>query len=353
MWMAFILGSFFLGISFLADHFNIVPVENETVLSQLAAAVFSRSIAYYTIQFSTALILVLAANTSFQDFPRLLSVMAADGFMPRQFGNRGDRLVFSNGILVLGAFAAVLVVIFGGATHALIPLYAVGVFLAFTLSQAGMVKHWLKLKGSRWCRNMLINGVGALTTAMVLVIIAAIKFVHGAWLVIIAIPLIVYLTRQIKRHYNSIAAQLSLKGATPEVEFQHHSVIVPVSGVQKAVVNAIKYAKVLSGDVVAVYVCFNPEDTELVRRKWEKFGMGVPLRVLESPYRSVIEPLMIYIEDVRKLHSEGVITVVLPEFVPQKWWHHLLHNQTALLIKGNLLFKQGVVATSVPLHLRA
>jgi amino acid transporter len=354
IWMAAILGSMFIGISFLSDHFNILPIANETVLSQLAAIVFAgKGIPYYFIQFATALILILAANTSFQDFPRLSSVMAADGFMPRQFGSRGDRLVFSNGILILGLFAAALVVIFGGKTNALIPLYAVGVFLAFTLSQAGMVRHWLKLREGKWRRNMVINGFGAVTTAVVLIVIASSKFIYGAWIVVIAIPVIVYLTRQVRKHYDSIASQLSLEGAPREVEFEHHSVIVPVSGVQRAVIQAIRYAKVLSDDVVAVYVCFDPQETERVQQKWQEYGMGVPLRVLDSPYRSVIEPLMDYIEDVRTMHPDGVITVVLPEFVPQKWWHHLLHNQTALLIKGILLFKKGVVATSVPLHLRA
>ncbi len=353
--MATILGTSFVGTSFLATHFHILPVANETVLSQLAAIVFGgRGVPYYLLQAATAMILILAANTSFQDFPRLSSVMAADGFMPRQFGSRGDRLVFSNGILILGLFAAALVVIFGGETHALIPLYAVGVFLAITLSQTGMVKHWLNNRQEKkWFRNILINGFGAVTTAIVVIIIASTKFIHGAWIVVIAIPVIVYLTRQVKKHYDSIARQLSLEGAAPEVEFRHHAVIVPVSGVQRAVIQAIKYAKVLSDDVVAVYVCFNPEETDRLRQRWEEFGMGVPLRVLESPYRSVIEPLMDYIEDVRKLHPDGVITVVLPEFVPQKWWHHLLHNQTALLIKGILLFKRGVVSTSVPLHLES
>ncbi len=351
IWMAAILGSMFIGISFLADHYNILPVENETVLSQLAAAIFSKGPIYYLIQAATALILILAANTSFQDFPRLSSVMAKDGFMPRQLGSRGDRLVFSNGILILGLVAAGLVVVFKGDPHNLIPLYAVGVFLSFTLSQAGMVRHWLRLRGKRWRRNMIINGLGAVTTAVVLVVIASAKFLNGAWIVVIAIPVIVFMTKKVKSHYDSVARQLSLEGAPRAVEYTHHSVIVPVSGAHQAVINAIRYAKALSKDVVAVYVCFDPMETTRVKQKWNRYGMDVPLIVLESEYRSVIEPLMEYIDGVRETHKGGVITVILPEFVPQKWWHHLLHNQTAWLIKGLLLFKRGVVSTSVPLHL--
>jgi len=352
--MAGILGTMFIGTSYLADYFHIVPVENETVLSQLAAIVFAgKGIPYYLIQTATALILILAANTSFQGFPQLSSVMAADGYMPRQFGSRGDRLVFSNGIVILGIFAAILVVIFGGETHALIPLYAVGVFLAITLSQAGMVKHWLDNRSRHWRRNLAINGLGAATTSVVVVIIASTKFIHGAWIVIIAIPVIVLMTKKVKSHYDSVARQLSLEGSTRVVEYTHHSVIVPVSGAHQAVINAIRYAKALSKDVVAVYVCFDPQETMKVKQKWAEYGMDVPLTILESEYRSVIEPLMEYIDGVRATHKGGVITVVLPEFVPQKWWHHLLHNQTAWLIKGLLLFKRGVVSTSVPLHLES
>lgn len=351
LWMAGILGTMFIGITFLAEHYAIVPVDNETVLSQLTAAIFHKGAFYYLVQFATALILIMAANTSFADFPRLSSVMSADGFMPRQFGSRGDRLVFSNGIVILGLIAILLVIMFKGETHALIPLYAVGVFLSFTLSQSGMVRHWFRLRGKRWVGKMLINGLGAVTTAVALVVIAAAKFTRGAWIVIIAIPVIVYLTKQIKSHYDSVADQLSLQGRKRQVEYSHHSVIVPVSGAHQAVINAIRYAKALSNDVVAVYVCFDPMETTRVKQKWNTHGMGVPLIVLESEYRSVIEPLMEYIDGVRETHKGGVITVVLPEFVPERWWQHLLHNQTAWLIKGILLFKRGVVSTSVPFHL--
>lgn len=350
IWMALILGSLFMGITFLADHYGILPNENETVLSQVARAVFSKGIIYYVIQFSTSLILILAANTSFADFPRLSSIMAADRYLPRQLSNRGDKLVFSNGILILGFFSILLIVLFRGDTHALIPLYAVGVFCAFTLSQAGMVKHWLAYKGSGWVKSALINGLGAITTTIVLIIIASTKFLHGAWIVLIAIPALVYLTIKIHGHYIAVAEQLTVcidkAGA-----FKHHSVIIPISGIQMAVLNAIKYGKALSEDVVAVYICLDPVETKKVQTKWDKHCMGVPLVVLESPYRSIIEPLIDYVEEVRYEYPDGVITVVLPEFVPSRWWHHLLHNQTALLIKGILLFKKGVVSTSVPFHL--
>ncbi|MDA8084889.1 MAG: APC family permease [Nitrospiraceae bacterium] len=351
IWMAVILGTLFMGITFLADHFGVMPNESETVLSQTARAIFSKGIIYYIIQFSTALILILAANTSFADFPRLSSIMASDRFLPRQLSSRGDKLVFSNGILILGLFSIILIVIFRGDTHALIPLYAVGVFTAFTLSQAGMVKHWFVHKGEGWRKSAVINGVGAVTTAVVLVVIAMTKFMHGAWIVIIAIPGLVYLTMKIHEHYLAVADQLSTECLTGLREFSHHTVLIPISGIQMAVLNAIKYAKALSDDVSAVYVCINPVETERVKAKWDAHCMGVPLVILESPYRSVIEPLVDYIEEVKADHRDGVITVVLPEFVPGKWWHHLLHNQTALLIKGIILFKKGVVSTSVPFHL--
>ncbi|RJQ45242.1 MAG: APC family permease [Gaiellales bacterium] len=351
VWLAVLLGSLFIGITFLADHYGIIPSESETVLSQLARAVFSTGPFYYLVQFATTLILFLAANTSFAGFPRLASVMAADRFLPRQLASRGDKLVFSNGIIILGFFAALLIVIFGGATHALIPLYAVGVFLSFTLAQAGMVRHWFRERGRGWRRGAAINGFGAATTLLVLSVIAAVKFTHGAWLVVITIPVLVYLTRRVNSHYRSIAEQLSLEGVAAPGEFSHHAVIIPVSGVHRAVLAAVKYAKAISDDVTAVYVCFDPAETEKIEAKWEDYGMEVPLVVLASPYRSVISPLMRYIDYVRGKNKDGVVTVVLPEFVPTKWWHHLLHNQTALIIKGMLLFRKDVVSTSVPMRL--
>ncbi|MBI5675163.1 MAG: APC family permease [Nitrospirae bacterium] len=352
IWMAVILGILTIGIAYYANYYSILPNADETVLSQLARTIFSKGIIYYTIQFATALILILAANTSYADFPRLSSIMANDRYLPRQLSSRGDKLVFSNGILILGFLSALLLVLFRGDTHLLIPLYAVGVFTAFTLSQAGMVRHWMKDKGKGWFKSAFINGMGAVVTGVVLVIIAVEKFSHGAWIVLIAIPGLVFLTNKIHQHYLSVADQLSLEKVEAGKEYTHHSVIIPVSGLQTAVLNAIKYAKALSDDVAAVYVCLDTAEMERMQAKWKIYGMGIPLVILHSPYRSIIEPITDYIDGIRERYEDGIITVVLPEFVPQKWWHHLLHNQTALLLKGVMLFKKGVVSTSVPLHLR-
>ncbi len=353
VWMAFILAVLTIGIAYFANYYGILPNSNETVVSQLARTIFSKGAVYYTIQFSTMLVLILAANTSFADFPRLSSIMANDRYLPRQLGNRGDKLVFSNGILILGFLSALLVVLFRGDTHSLIPLYAVGVFTAFTLSQAGMVRHWFKDRGKGWRKSAVINGIGGITTGIVLVVIAVEKFTHGAWIVLIAIPLLVFLTHKVHQHYLLVADQLSLKKCiTGEKEYSHHTVIIPISGLQQAVINAIKYGKAISDDVVALYVSIDLTERQELLAKWDQHCMGVRLEIMHSPYRSVTEPLMDYIDTVREKYKDGVITVVLPEFVPSKWWHHLLHNQTALFIKGLLLFKKGVVSTSVPFHLR-
>jgi len=353
VWMAVILGVLTTGIAYYADYYKILPNQSETVLSQLARAIFTKGTIYYFIQFATSIILILAANTSFADFPRLSSIMAADRYLPRQLSNRGDKLVFSNGILILGVLSVLLIVLFGGDTHALIPLYAVGVFTAFTLSQAGMVVHWLRDKGAGRIKGMIINGLGTVTTGVVLLVIAVEKFEHGAWIVLVAIPVLVYLTQKIHEHYLTVAEQLSVTSCfTPENAYTHHTVIIPISGIQQAVVNAIKYGKALSNDVTAVYVYIDPVETRKMKAKWDSQCMGVKLEILHSPYRSVTEPIIDYIEGIREQYKDGVITVILPEFVPTKWWHHLLHNQTALFLKGILLFKKGVVSTSVPFHLR-
>jgi amino acid transporter len=352
MWMAGILGSFFVGITFLANHYGVMPKEGETVVSQLARGIFGGGVFYYLIQVATALILVMAANTSYADFPRLASLLGRDHFLPRQMANRGDRLVFSNGIIILGMLAALLIIIFQAHTHALIPLYAVGVFLSFTLSQTGMVRHWLTGKPRGWGRGSVINSVGAMTTAGVLVIIATTKFTHGAWVVLLLLPMLAVALRKIHRHYQLVAAQMSLRELHPPQGRSQHTVLLPVSGVYRQVINALQYARLLSPDVRAVYIELDPEATRNIRPEWQKWGYGVPLIVLHSPYRSIVQPLLHYIEQVQDECPDQIVTVILPEFVPAKWWQHILHNQTALQIKGALLFKRGVIVTSVPYHLR-
>jgi amino acid transporter len=351
-WMALILGVLFIGVTYNVYSYGILPKHDETVLSQLASAVFGTGPMYYVIQFSTFAILILAANTSFAGFPRLGSILAMDNFLPRQLASQGDKLVFSNGILLLGAFSAGLIIMFDGDTHAMIPLYTVGVFIAFSVSQAAMVPHWFKHREGWWIPSMIMNGVGALATTLVLIDITYAKFLHGAWMVMAALPVIIYLMFKIHTHYKSINAQLIPKEMKAETVYAHHSVIIPIGGVNSAVINTIKYAKAISNDVVAIYVCLDTSKATITTELWDKYGMNVPLLVLDSPYRSVIEPIVDYIEGVRDVYTDGVITVILPEFVPSRWWEHLLHNQTAWLLKGILLFKKGVVSTSVPFQLR-
>jgi amino acid transporter len=351
-WMAGILAALFLGLTLLAQAYRVVPVEDETVVSMLGRALFGRGAFYYLIQAATALILILAANTSFADFPRLASLLSQDRYAPRQFAKRGDRLVFSNGIVILGAFAALLLIVFGGDTHALIPLYAVGVFISFTLSQAGMVRHWYRERGPGWRGRLLINGTGALLTGVVTLVIAVTKFTHGAWIVVLLVPILVLMFQTVNRHYALVADQLSLEGygGPPPIR---HTVLVPIGDVHRGVVAAVQYAKLLSPEAKAVYVETDPAATRRLEEKWIKWGMGVPLVILTSPYRSVLTPLLEYIDHLQEEQGEirRVVTVVLPEFIPRRWWQHLLHNQTALLIKGALLFRKDVIVTDVPYHL--
>jgi amino acid transporter len=349
-WMAGILGVLFLGISALTSTLGLLPREDQTIVSQLARAIFGNGLAYYAIQGSTTLILVLAANTSFADFPRLASLLARDRYAPRQFRTLGDRLVFSNGIVMLAAFAALLIVLFQAETHALIPLYAVGVFISFTLSQAGMVRHWLTDGGAGWQWRLVINSIGAVVTGAVTLVIAATKFTHGAWIVVLLIPLMVCAFRAIHHHYELVAAALSLDhlGDEPPVE---NTVLVLVGDLHMGVVRALRYAQSLSPSPKAVFVEVDPSFTPRLEERWAKGGCGVPLIVLSSPYRSMLRPLREYVDRIRRRAPNSVVTVVLPEFVPRRWWQHLLHNQTALLVKGALLFSRGVVVVDVPFHL--
>ncbi|MBI3670949.1 MAG: APC family permease [Acidobacteria bacterium] len=353
-WMAGILGSLVLGITFLAHAFGVVstPGGAETALSHINRYVFGRGPIYYMIQAATTAILILAANTSFAGFPRLSSILAKDRFAPRQLANLGDRLVFSNGALLLALAAGLLLVVFRAETHLLMPLYMIGVFVSFTLSQAGMVVHWRrsKEKGRHW--RMVVNAIGAVTTSVVLVVIATIKFRHGAWIVMLAIPLLVLVFRKTREHYFMSGRLLSLASFEP-VRVARHTVIVPVAPVpNKVVLTAVEYARSISDDVIAVTVNTEGRERREIVAGWKRYVAEVPLIVLESPYRSVVQPLLRFIDEMDDLRPDDKVTVLLPEFVPARWWHNLLHNQTSLQLKGALLFRQGIVVTSVPHHLR-
>src|SRR4029077_13568259 len=349
--MAVLSITMFLDITLWAQAYHVIPSDQETVVSQLARGVFGdRGIAYYAVQAATMLILVLAANTAYADFPRLASILARDRYLPRQLMNQGDRLAFSNGIVGLSVFAAILLVLFGGDTHALIPLYMIGVFVSFTLSQAGMVVRWRRLRTPGWQSHAAVNGIGSLVTGVVLLVVAATKAHEGAWIIILLIPINVLFFRATRRHYDTVSAQLSIQGWKPQ-RVRSNTVIVPISGIQRAVLEALDYAKTLSGDVRAVYVNMDAAETERLRLQWAEWGNGVPPAIPESPKHSLRYPLL---KNVQRLHvssPDDYVTVVLPEFVPARWWHHLFHNQSALLIKGALLFKPNTAVTSVPFHL--
>lgn len=395
--MALLLCTMFLGTSVLAYLYGVHPSADETVISQFARMVFSGGFGwfYYLVQAATAAILILAANTAFADFPRLSSLLARDRFLPRQLANRGDKLVFSNGIVLLAIFSSILVIVFAGDTSRLIPLYAVGVFLSFTLSQFGMVRHWLKVRRvedhddaihqsqvesetaipdpqlaieqsraprfvsdevtshGKWKRSLAINLVGGIATAIVLTVFIITKFIHGAWVVVVMVPLLVFMFVVIHRHYLSVARQLSLEEIDETLEPVVHNVIVPISGIHRGVIKALQYARSISPNVTAIYVDLDEDATAKLREMWKKLNFEIPLVVLPSPYRDLTKPLLRYIYRLdQKCNGNNVVTVVLPEFVPKKWWQHLLHNQSSLLLKGALLFRDGVVVTNVPYHLR-
>jgi amino acid transporter len=354
IWLAVLLATIFLGLSFLASAWHqfspsqIVPHAHggETIVSQVAKACVGTGPFYYAVQFATALILVLAANTSFSGFPRLSALLAQDKFLPRQFANVGDKLVYDNGIIILAILASSMIILFGGKAHALIPLYAVGVFLSFTISQTGMVKRWLTRKEPGWRGNALINGTGALVTGIVLIVIAATKFTHGAWMVVVLIPTIVFGFFRIQGHYARLAKRLSLEGYTMPRP-RHNTVLILAANINRGVLPALSYAKSISHDVRAVYVEQDPEATARLQAKWEKWGMEIPLVVLESPYRSLTEPVLRYIDQVEAERDDDLITVVIPEFVAPRIWEKLLHNHSGLMLKLALLWKRDVVVTNV------
>ena len=349
--MAMILGLLFVGTSILALQYGVVPKEDETVVSQIARMTFGEGAMYFFIQAATMTILILAANSAFAGFPRLASLLARDGFMPRQMAEMGDRLVFSNGIMILGAFSGFLIVVFRGETHALIPLYAVGVFLSFTLSQAGMVQRWISMRGPHWRKKLAVNGIGAAATATATLIIAGTKFIHGAWIVIVLLPLLIVIFHGIHSHYLDLSQQIALSRDARPSRPKRNMVIIPIGGVNKAVLRAVDYARSRGGDVRAVLVDTDQEETALVEMKWAQWGCGVPLIVIPSPYRSILRALLSYVEEQLEKDPDCWITVVLPEILPAHWWQNILHNQRALLLKGALLFKDRVVLTDVPFHM--
>lgn len=349
--MGSILACMFIGITVLAHALHAVPLEGETVVSQVARAVFGRGAFYYLIQFSTALILLLAANTSYAGFPRLASILAHDKFLPVQLVNQGDRLVYSNGILALAAFSCLLVVGFEGDTHKLIPLYAVGVFIGFSLSQLGMVKKWLKEKSEGWLHGALLNGIGGLATAVVLAVIVISKFAHGAWVVLALIPLGVAASLAIKRHYMHLRTRLSLEQEKGLPIAKEHYAILFVGDIHKGTVAALRYAKSLHPHhLKAIHISLDEQDAVDIRAKWNQWGMDVPLIIAPSPYRELVSILLHYIREVERQHPHAAITVIVTEFVCPHWWQLLLHNHTAARIKHELL-REHVSVVSVPIQL--
>jgi len=370
IWMSTTLGVLFVGITYLLGVIGAVPAESETVISQLARTTFgNRGPLYLGTITATTIILVLATNTAFADFPRLSAIIAEDGYMPRQLAYRGSRLVFSRGIATLTAIAAFLIVIFNASVTALIPLWAVGVFLSFTLSQAGMARHWwraghpetistskkespsLDSRGWRW--KLGINSLGAVTTAIVTMIFAVTKFMDGAWIIVLLLPTVVISFFYVHRHYRNLAQDLSLENFGEAPPSKRHRVLIPISTIHRGTLDALDYALSLSNDVTAVYVSMDHEQRSALERKWSMWGKGVRLVVIESPFRTFLEPFLEYVDELCKIlqHNER-LTIVVPQFIPNHWWHNLLHTQTAFWLRFALLNKRGIVIIEVPYQVR-
>ena len=353
-WMATILGVLFLGITFLSHHYGVLPRSDETVLSQVARAVLGHGPWYYAIQAFTMAILILAANTSFADFPRLAYFMARDRFLPKQFVFRGDRLAFSTGIISLGFLAGLLVLLFQANPHHLIPLYAVGVFMAFTFSQSSMVKRWWTRREAGWHFGILINGLGAVTTAVVTVVITVTKFAHGAWMILVFLPVLVSMLLGIRRHYQRVAEQLAFqRGEAQPYALPPPKVVVPIANLNKASLRTLRYSLGLSDQVTAVHVTDDIENAAQLRKDWETYLLDTEIRlvIIESPYRALVSPILAYIETLRPEARTTPITVALSEFVPRHGWEFLLHNQDAFRLKVALFFVPNVVVIDVPYHL--
>lgn len=337
----------FSGITLLAYFLKITPTEKMTVVSQISETIFSRNILYYCIQAGTAMILIVGANTSFADFPRLSSILARAGFMPRQMSNLGDRLVFANGIIFLGVLSSVLLIIFQGSTTRLIPLYAVGVFLSFTLSQSGMVVHWLRLREPGWKKSIVFNALGAVATAIVTVVTATAKFTQGAFIVMILIPTLVYVFHRISKHYQDVALALRVENGRPDMSALKNRVYLPISGITSVSLYALRYCFAISKNVTGLYINVNQEAGDKIKTQLDRLNLPIPVTVLESPYRSITEPLIDFLEKESQENPQEIITLVIPEFMPRRKWQYILHNQTAMIIYAALRGRENVVITSV------
>jgi hypothetical protein len=350
--LAIILGVLFAGVAFLASVTGAIPSEENSVISQLGEAVGGRGPLYFAVQFATMIILILAANTSFNGFPLLAAIMARDGYMPRQFANLGDRLVYGNGIIILGLVAAGLVIAFQGSTHALIPLFAVGVFICFTLSQAGMAHLWWTRRGPGWLQKLLVNGLGAVTTGIATLVVASTKFLEGAWVVLLLLPTLIWLMYRVREHYVAVSHELLPSGGfLPPPHAIQHTIVIPVPGLNRAVSETVNHALGLGEQVYAVHVTDDLEAGMRLQAAWRDWGPPVPLEIVPSPYRSVVGKLVEYITNIDRQHPEYAVMVVLPEAIPGHWWEGILHNQTALRLKAALLFHPNIVVADVPYHL--
>jgi amino acid transporter len=371
LWMAVILGSLLLGLTFLANHIGAVPSEGETIISQVARTIFdNRGALYLMLISSTTIILMMAANTAFADFPRLGALHAGDGFLPRQLTYRGSRLVYSSGIVALAVIASVLVIGFQASVTNLIPLYAIGVFLSFSLSQTGMARRWWKSghlkvgqeivepgstvhyeKGWQW--RMVVNGFGAICTFVVMLLFAIFKFKDGAWVVVLLTPLLVTIFFSIHHHYKNVAKQLSLEGHQSRMRISRNRVIMPVSGVHRGTLEALRFAHTLSDDITAVHVCIDQKEREKIETKWQTWGDGYRLVILNSPYRLFAEPLIDYINQLEEVLMQGeIITIVVPQFIPKHWWQYFLHARTAETLRKVLLQRKNIVIMEVPYQIR-
>jgi amino acid transporter len=359
MVMAFLMALLFLGTNALTHYYAVTAGPQETILSALTRAITGRNVLYYVVQFSTLGILTVAANTSFAGFPRLTAILARDAFLPRQLSSLGDRLGFTNGIVLLSVATGVLIAVFSGQSHALVPLFAIGAFLAYTLSQTGMVLHWIKVGGHASLLKAAVNGLGALATGTTLVVVAVSKFTSGAWITILLIPLIVVAFQRFSAHYGEVRHELSLHGLPPSLRpVSAARVVIPISGVHRGMVNAVLFAQSISSNVTGVYVELEPGTGAHVNEQWKHWWPDLPLVVVPSPYRSLVGPLLEYLDRTDMEHNDGQLAVVvLPEFVPTHWWQNLLHNQTAILVKAALLYGRRRaggerVIVDVPFHLR-